>query len=492
LPASADQRELPLHPHPGGQSSDIRRVARNSFFLTAQPLFMNVVSMFAVAYIARTLGVADFGIFNLVTTYAMLFNPVAQAGLNRVMVRDLASLSDKAEYAARMIALRAVITGVAAFGMVLTAAVAGYDGRTTLAIIAGSSIFVGQMLAEIFADVFLAFERTRFTAIAQLVAGLTLTVLSIAVLYIGLGLFAMIAVYAFGQFLGLGLAVYFIHTKFLRLRWHADWRFAAKSLAEGLPFFASTMMWSITSRIDTLVLSKSSSPAELGLYTSGMLLVARMGILPQGISAALLPTLSRLFSGGETREASTIIRSVSDTLVVLVLPAVVFVVIYSGTITSVLFGSHYVGAAAVLTVGIWILLLKCIIAVQFSVLAGCKREKDVMKSYAVTTGYSILASWLLIRSYGMIGAAFASLSTQILLTVLFLWYSPIRRMIHLGVALKTVGLGGAMLATAYAVSGWNTWCSMGLVASLAAGGAFASGLVRLEQLTWLRRTFRRA
>ncbi len=476
----------------GSQSHDIRRVARNSFFLTAQPLFMNVVSLLAVAYIARTLGVTDFGIFNLAITYTMLFYPVAQGGLNRVMVRDLASLDDKADYTARILPLRVIITGLAAFALTLTALVAGYDGRTTLAIIAGCSIFVGQMLAEIFGDVFLASERTHFSAIAQLVAGLTLTALSVAVLYIGLGLFAMIAVYAFGQFLGLGLAAYFLHTKFFRLGWHIDWRFGAQKLTEGLPFFASTMMWSLTSRIDTVVLSKWSTPVELGLYTAAMLLVTRMGIVPQGISTALLPTISRLFSTGDIQEASAIIRRMSDTLIILVLPAVVFVGAFSGAITSVLFGSHYAGAAIVLTIGIWILLLKCIIAVQFSVLAGCKREKSVMKSYAITTVYCVVSSWILVQSYGMVGAVVASLSTQLLLTVLFVWYSPIRRMFHPAVFLKTVVLGAAMLVAVSATNGWNQWYSMALVASLAAGGAFAAGLVRLDQLRWLGQTFRRA
>jgi hypothetical protein len=49
-----------------------------------------------------------------------------------------------------------------------------------------------------------------------------------------------------------------------------------------------------------------------------------------------------------------------------------------------------------------------------------------------------------------------------------------------------------MLAAAWATGEWNPWVSMGLVASLAAAGAFALGLVRPNQLLWLGRTFRRA
>jgi polysaccharide transporter, PST family len=490
LPPSASSESS--HADRESQSHNIGRVARNSFFLTAQPLFLNVLSLLAVAYIARTLGVADFGIFNLVTTYVMLFTPLAQVGLNRVMVRDLAPLDDKAAYTARMLPLRVLITGLAAVAIVATAVLAGYDSRTTMAIIAGCSIFLAQMLAEIFGDMFVATERIHFAVITQLVGGLTLTILSVAVLYVGLGLFSMIGAYAFGQSLGLVLLIYFAHKNLFRLQWRPDTQFAARKLMEGLPFFASTMMWSVTSRIDTIVLSKRSTPEELGLYTAAMLLVARMGIVPQGVSTALLPVMSRLFGTGDAREASSIIRRISDTLVIFVLPAVVFVSAFSTTITSVLFGSRYVGAGIVLAIGVWILLCGCIVAVQFSVLAGSMREKAIMKSYAVTTVYCVASNWILVQLYGMIGAAAASLSTQVLLAVLFAWHSPVRAIVSRSVLLKTLALSAAMLLAVFATGGWNVWYSMGFVVSIAAGGAFAIGLVRLDQLRWLSRTFARA
>ena len=476
----------------GDQSEDFRRIARNSLFLTLQPLVMNLVSLLAVAYIARTLGVSDFGIFNLVTTYAVLFNPLAQAGMNRVMVRDMASLDDKAGYAARMFPLRVVITGLAAVGLVVTALVAGYDDRTTLAIVAGSSIFVGQLLAEIFADVFLASERTHFTAIAQLVAGLTLTVLSVAVLYVGLGLFAMIAVYALGQFLGLALSVYFLHTRFFGVRWRPDRRFARQKLVEGLPFFASMMMWTLMSRIDTVVVSKWCSPVDLGLYTAAMLLVTRMSVIPMGISTALLPTISRLWSTRGEKEASDLVRGVSDALLIIALPAVIVVGAFSSTITSVLFGPGYGRSSVVLTIGIWTVLLRCLGSVQFCVLAASNRERNVMKSYVVATVYCIVSNWVLVSSYGIVGAATASLSTQLLVTILFAWYSPVIKMFHTAVVAKATCLGGAMLVAAYATRGWNPFLSVGLVSSLGASLAYAVGLVRPENLTWLAGVFRRA
>ena len=479
----------PLHL---SRSHDIGLVARNSLFLTAQPLVMNLVSLLAVAYAARKLGTADFGIFNLVTTYTMLFYPVAQAGMNRVMVRDMASAADKADYAARMVPARVFVTGAAAAGIVLTAFVAGYDSRTTLAILAGTSIFMGQMLQEMVADVFLACERTHFTAVAQFSAGLTLQALSVAVLYAGFGLFAMIAAYAFGQFVGVGLSLYFLHTKFFRLRWHLDLRFAASKLAEGLPFFASVMMWTLFTRIDTVVLSKWGTAAELGLYTAPMLLVARLGIVPQGVSTALLPAVSRLWAGGETRQVADLVRSVSDTLLILALPSVVLVGAYADPITTLLFGADYAGSGLILAIGIWIVLFRCVGAVQFSVLAGSNREKHVMRVYAGVTVYCVGATWLLVRGFGMIGAVLGSLSTQVLLTVLLAWYSPVRRLFHAGVALRTAGLSAVMCVTAYATRGWNPWVSMGFVASLAVAGAFALSLVRPDQLVWLGRTFRRA
>jgi O-antigen/teichoic acid export membrane protein len=67
-------------------------VLRNSLFLTVQPVLMNVVSVFVTGYMARVLGPSDFGMFNFVLSFTMLFYPIAILGLNRVSVREMAGL----------------------------------------------------------------------------------------------------------------------------------------------------------------------------------------------------------------------------------------------------------------------------------------------------------------------------------------------------------------------------------------------------------------
>jgi O-antigen/teichoic acid export membrane protein len=465
-------------------STDRGLVARNSFYLTAQPLFMNVVSLCAIGYIARTLGVADFGIFNLVFIYTALFFPVAQAGANRTMVRDMALAEDKAGYVARMLPVRVATMGIALVCIILSVGVAGYDRRTTLAIVAGSGVFTAQMLAEVFADVFLGCERTEMSAIVQLVAGLTLTGLSVAVLLAGFGLYAVIAVYALGHLTGIGVASYILQKHFFRLRWTFDLHFARSKIVEGLPFFASTMLWFLTTRIDTLVLSKMASAVELGWYTTAMILVSRLSVLPQGLSTALLPTLSRL-DATDRQRGSKLVCELLDKVLVVALVSAAFTTLFARDIVSVLFGRAFAAGAVVLAVGIWAVVLRCVSFVQFSFLTARHQERKVMATYAVSTAYCIVATVALVSRLGMLGAVLAFLSTQGLIVALFAWYSGFTRVFTTGVVVRTAAVMAVMAAVTYGTRTWAPWYSMPAVLVSAVAGLFAFGLVRAEDVRHL-------
>jgi O-antigen/teichoic acid export membrane protein len=463
-------------------SKDLRRVARNTFFLTAQPLVMNVLSLLSVAYIARTLGVEDFGAFNLMITFTTLFAPVAQLGLNRVMVRDMAASADRRDYAARILPVRVALVAAATVVLLIAAWLGGYHGRIQLAIAAGTSIFVFQSLAEIGGDIFLACEETRHTAVAQFIGGLTLTLLSVAVLYLGFGLFAMIATYAFGQFLGFALILHFLRTRLFPTGWTIDVPFALAKLRTGLPFFASTMMWSLIGRVDTLAVGGFARAVDLGYYTSSMLLVSRGAIVAQGVSTALLPAVARLHAAGDTAGVTSLVRKVSEALFIVTLPGVAYVAAFAAPIAMTLFGGRYAGAAPILAIGVWAIVVRCVAAVQFSVLAGCGRERAVMASYAITVAFAVPATWLLVRFAGIVGGAVATVASQIVLAALFAWHSPIRRTVDVRPLALSAAIGAGVWALAAATRGLPVLVSMALVAALGAAASFSTGHLRLGAL----------
>ncbi len=65
------------------------RVAKNSLWLIAQPVLLNLLSLLAVPYITRMLGEEDYGRFTLGFALIAMFSPLVNMGLRAITVRDL-------------------------------------------------------------------------------------------------------------------------------------------------------------------------------------------------------------------------------------------------------------------------------------------------------------------------------------------------------------------------------------------------------------------
>lgn len=418
------------------------RILRNSFFLSAQPLMMNIISLFVVGYIARKLGRADFGIFNLVSTITMLFFPVAMMGLNRITVRDMASIKEKGTYGRQMITTR-LLTSLLAAGLIVFAANAlGYGDRTIHAMYLGCAIFLFQVLSEISTDIFGSQERMEFTALVRMVAGLTLTALSVVVLYLGFGLFEVIGVYAFGQMVGCILAIFLVSKLFLRVKLDFSLAFVKEKIREGFPFFLMTLMWYAMMRLDTIFLSKRVEMAELGLYTSAIVLVTRLSIIPHGIANSLLPAISSLLSKGEEREITKITQPFLIRLVLLVLPGCIAVSVFSSDIITIIFGKEFHGGGVILRIGIWAFFIRCVAFVEFSILTAFHKERQMMWSYIFAIFYCFSANLTLIHYFQSLGAVSAFVSTQFVVLILFSFFAfrTIRLPLPLNLLSKIIGL----------------------------------------------------
>ena len=79
-------------PQEGHQA--IQRIARNSIFLFLSKTFIISIRLLMVPIVARYLGVALFGYFALITAIVMAIRPVADFGLERIILREISK--DKA------------------------------------------------------------------------------------------------------------------------------------------------------------------------------------------------------------------------------------------------------------------------------------------------------------------------------------------------------------------------------------------------------------
>lgn len=164
----------------------------------------------------------------------------------------------------------------------------------------------------------------------------------------------------------------------------------------------------IEKKADILMIGFFLSPASVGIYTVAKRIASKIREPAVALGVTLSPKYSeeRIKSGAN--EAGEIYREALEKIILLYFPAVTGLMIISKPTLTQLFGPSYAEGAAVLQVLAFIGFLEAVGSITASGLdyLGRARSRAILKIAAV--GINILANWIMIPEYGIVGAAFAT------------------------------------------------------------------------------------
>jgi PST family polysaccharide transporter len=395
-----------------------RTVAKNTAWAVLQPLLMNVLSLAATGYIARKLGVVEYGQFNLGYAFVAMFAPLTNLGLRALAIRHVAANRDQAaEYLGKVLVLRLILALVVAGIAALAIPLSGGTGHTRDVILIAIVGMIVTTLGGVLSDGFEAYELMRSTSLARFAGGLLLTIASVAALYFGGGIREMAVAYILGPVCTLVLLWYWSRGKPFHPRPGWDLPEFWQMLRQASPFFLIALLDVICTRIDVLVLARALGGADLGSYTAAMNLVDRSMVLCDGAATALLPAIAHLHAQAP-ESAVPLLRKFALWLLLASLPVAVVTTATSGLVVHVLYGPGYGGAAAILAVAIWRLPIACLTALQSQTLLAVHRQDLVLRTGTVGMAISLVLLWPMVHWFGPIGAAWVMLLRHIISFVL--------------------------------------------------------------------------
>jgi O-antigen/teichoic acid export membrane protein len=103
-----------MNSNPLKQSSQLKRVSRNSAFLFASRLIDMLAVVISNVIIARSLGASSFGQYSFICAYVVSITMLSYCGLDNLTMRDIARHPDKEEkYLGAIILARRIMSGLA-------------------------------------------------------------------------------------------------------------------------------------------------------------------------------------------------------------------------------------------------------------------------------------------------------------------------------------------------------------------------------------------
>ncbi len=373
----------------------------------------------ATIYIARVLGAEGYGVIAFATAVVLYISRIADAGADLGLgVREIAARPhDGDRLASAFIALRLPLSIALA---ALTAAVAipllPSPDDQVLALYGLTLIAAGLSTRW----VHLGHERAGRVAVARVIGEGTMVVLVLLFVH-GPGDITRVPLAQLaGELLASALLLAWLRRAGHRVGVRADWPLVRPLMDRASRLVVSTMLGLVIYNADFIFLRFMRGSETVGYYAAAYALISFLSNLGIAYGLSLLPTLTRL--ANDPREQRELYHTASAHVVAAGLPVVLGGFLLAPQIIQLMFGSEYAPASVALQVLIWSIPIALIRDVPVIALMASGREDQVLR----TTGFSAVANLALnaalIPKLGMVGAAAATVLTELVRLTLAMRY----------------------------------------------------------------------
>ncbi|MBH8573006.1 flippase [Nostocaceae cyanobacterium CENA369] len=393
--------------------SGLRAIIANTSWLFADRILRMGASLVIGVWIARYLGVQQYGLFNYALAFVSLFSPIFTLGLDDVVVRHIIRKSSNKEEILGTTFWLKFLGGIASV-LVAVGSVLFLGERETLkillvTILAIVGIFRASDTIELW---FQSQVESKYAVIAKNIAFLLNSLIKIALILTKAPLlaFAWVTLAEFVMSaIGLMIAYQIRGFSFWLWRWSSS--VAKTLLKESLPLIFSGFAILIFMRIDQIMLGQMIGDKEVGIYSAAVRISEIWYFIPGAIVSSVAPSIYAAKEKSESvyyQRIGQLLRLLICISLAIALP----MTFLSNTIIMVLFGNGYIEAGPILAVHIWTSLFVFMgLATSPWFIAEGLNHVSLGKTLTGAI-LNIILNLLLIPKYAGLGAAIATIISQ--------------------------------------------------------------------------------
>jgi len=400
-------------------STTTTKIIKNISWLFFDKILRMGVGVFVVILLARHLGPESFGLFNYLIALVSLFGAIAILGLNAIVVKELVEDNNKEKILGTSFVLRIVGTLASYILLIFTIYLLRPDDELSkyLTLVLGISLFFTS--SDVIKYWFESQINSKYVVIAENSVFLLFAIVKLVLIYASFTIVAFVYV-AVIESIFLFVAMFYIYYKQGNLvkKWHFDKAKAINLLSQSWPLIISSSAWIIYTKIDQIMIGQILGDAEVGYYSAASRLSEVANFLPAIITVSIVPALIglRLTNSELYNQRFQQLYYIVVTLMVFV---AIFVTLFSELIISILYGEMYLSSVSVLSIHFWIVIATAIAVVSGKYLVNAGLQRITMQRHIIGVFLNIPLNYIMIPTYGIEGAAVASLLSLLFANYLF-------------------------------------------------------------------------
>lgn len=391
-------------------------VTQNATFLTAASILQRIISFTYFIFIARAVGVDNTGQYFFAIAFTSIFTVVADFGLNAVLTREASRREGELINFANTVFWTKIIFGIISYGLVvLFANLLDYSvSLKHLIFLSGITMFFDNIHST-FYSLFRASKNLLYEAVGIVGSQFLTLLIGGTALLLKWPLYWLILAYTIPS--GCNVIYSFIsaYTRLnLRLRFVWDRKIGRWFLGMSVMFALAGIINRLYSYSDSLLMSKILSVRDLGLWSVPYKITFAFQFIPAALTASIYPAMSALFFSDPQR-IGVLFAKAWRYLFFIVLPIAFGLLAIAEPVIVKLYGVSYLPSVPILRVLLVSLIFSFLTFVNGATLNAVNRHKIQTILLAVSLLISVSMNWFLLPVWGIGGAAFTALTSNIIL-----------------------------------------------------------------------------
>lgn len=189
-------------------------------------------------------------------------------------------------------------------------------------------------------------------------------------------------------------------------------------LKESYHFIISGLMVAIYSQMDRIMIGNMMSDYDVGLYSTATAICGMWVFVPTAIINSFRPKILELKQIGDDKQFEKRLEQLYSSIIWLCISVSLLICFFSTFIIRTLYGDSYIRAANALRIAIWFETFSMIGTARGIWILSENKNKFVKYYLGIGAVVNLLLNCLMIPSWGIEGAAFATLITQITTSIL--------------------------------------------------------------------------
>ncbi len=401
------------------------QIFRRIFINTSSQIFAKattvVLGLLMVGLLTRYLGVAQYGVYNLVFAYLAFFGIFADFGLQLTLVRDLSGnsvTSDKLK--STYFSLKVIFTIISVLLSLIVLIFFPYSQTIKMTILIGSiAVGVGQINGY-GASVLQAQVKLDLVALLDVINRIVTILAIIIVILLHLGLNAIILSVLIGNIVNTLLNIYLTPTYF-HLSTVPSLDLIKKIIKVSFPIGVASLLATLSFKVDTLMLSVMKSASDVGIYSFSYKLFENIIILWAFYMASVYPLLAS--SKNNKTQFNYLLRSSLWISIIFSLIVVIMGYIFAPIVVNIFAGKEFVNSASSLRILIFTVPLLCIDNIIYYYFLINKKISIIIIGLSVSLILNFILNLLFIPKYGYIASSYITVVSEFLLfTILGIAY----------------------------------------------------------------------